>query len=116
MIEKIGAIHHYRISQVCQVPETLGKGQTTLGENFAECYTRRRALGKQRLSKDIFAECFLSRTRRRFCRVSFFCRVFFVQHLAKRLFDECPMDGTRKPLTLGVYGISHSVSDKILWW
>jgi len=110
MIEKIGAVHHYRISQVCQVPETLGKGQTTLGENFAECYTRRRALGKQRLSKDIFAECFLSRTRRRLCRV------FFVQHSAKRLFAECPMDGTRKPLTLGVYGIFHSVSDKILWW
>ena len=61
--------HHYRNQQLCRVPGTLGKAPKTPGEGFAECSTRRSALGKQILGKDIFAECFLSHTRRKLCRV-----------------------------------------------
>ena len=41
------------------------KGQYTLGKTFAEYYSRQRALGKQFIGKDLFAECTLSGTRQR---------------------------------------------------
>ena len=41
----------------------------TLGKAFAECYTRQRALSKQFIGKDLFAECTLSGTRQSLCRV-----------------------------------------------
>ena len=49
--------------------KTLGKGPNTLGKAFAECHTRQRAHGKILAGKEVFAECFLSGTRQRLCRV-----------------------------------------------
>ena len=54
-----------------RVSRTLGKGPIALGIRFAESRTRQRALGKQRDGKAGFAECFLSGTRQRLCRVHF---------------------------------------------
>jgi len=68
-VHALGDGDHYRNQQLCRVPGTLGKAPKTPGEGFAECSTRRSALGKQILGKDIFAECFLSHTRRKLCRV-----------------------------------------------
>jgi len=59
------------------VPQALSKGRYTLGKAFAECYTRQRALGKQLIGKDLFAECTLSGTRQRLCRVP-------IRHSAKK--------------------------------
>jgi hypothetical protein len=39
------------------VSGTLGKAPITLGKGFAECNTRQRALGKDFIGKDVFAEC-----------------------------------------------------------
>lgn len=49
--------------------QALGKDRYTLGKGFAECYTRQMALGKQFIGTDPFAECTLSGTRQRLCRV-----------------------------------------------
>ena len=62
---------NYRTRVVCRVSRTLGKGPIALGIRFAESRTRQRALGKQRDGKAGFAECFLSGTRQRLCRVHF---------------------------------------------
>jgi hypothetical protein len=48
----------------------LGKGLNTLGKAFAECHTRQRAHDNILAGKGVFAECFLSDTRQRLCRVS----------------------------------------------
>jgi len=58
---------HYWIQVLCRVPETLGKGQITLGKAFAECGTRQRTHGKKLIGKALFAECLLSGTRHRLC-------------------------------------------------
>ena len=39
-----------------QVPGALGEGHFTLGEGFAKCRTRRRALGEDLVGEAIFAE------------------------------------------------------------
>ena len=49
--------------------EVLGKGQIVLGKAFAECGTRQRTHGKKLIGKALFAECLLSGTRQRLCRV-----------------------------------------------
>jgi len=59
------ATHHYWIQVLCRVPETLGKGQITLGKAFAECGTRQRTHGKKLIGKALFVECLLSGTRQR---------------------------------------------------
>jgi len=51
------------------VSKTLGKGLNTFGKVFAECHTRQRAHGKILVGKEVFAECFLSGTQQRLCRV-----------------------------------------------
>jgi len=51
------------------VSKTFGKGPNTLGKAFAECHTRQRAHDKILVGKGVFAECFLSGTRQRLCRV-----------------------------------------------
>jgi hypothetical protein len=60
---------HYWNQVLCRVPEALGKGHFALGKAFAECRTRQRALGKIFVGKGFFAECLLSGTRQRLCRV-----------------------------------------------
>ena len=60
---------HYWIQVLCRVPEALGKGQIALGKAFAECGTRQRTHSKKLIGKDRFAECLLSGTRQRLCRV-----------------------------------------------
>jgi hypothetical protein len=60
---------HYWNLLLCRVPRTLGKAPKTLGKGFAECNTRQRALGKNPVGKGLFAECYLSGTRQRLCRV-----------------------------------------------
>jgi hypothetical protein len=47
----------------------LGKALNTLGKGFAECHTRQRAHGKKVVGKAAFAECLLSDTQQRLCRV-----------------------------------------------
>ena len=47
----------------------LGKARNILDKGFAECHTRQRALGKELIGKEAFAECFLSGTRQSLCRV-----------------------------------------------
>jgi len=61
--------HHYRISKLCRVSVTLGKGQVTLGKVFAECNTRQTTLGKESHGNADFAECRITGTRQRICRV-----------------------------------------------
>jgi len=51
------------------VPGALGKGPIALGKGFAECHTRQRANGKAASGEGFFAECRLSGTRQRLCRV-----------------------------------------------
>ena len=60
---------HYRISKLCRVSVTLGKGQVTLGKVFAECNTRQTTLGKESHGNADFAECRITGTRQRICRV-----------------------------------------------
>jgi len=52
------------------VPAVLGKGTIALGKGFAECRTWQWPLGKILVDKGFFAECLLSGTRQRLCRVS----------------------------------------------
>jgi hypothetical protein len=52
------------------VSGTLGKAKKTLGKVFAERNTRQSALGSEYSGKDVFAECLLSGTRQKLCRVS----------------------------------------------
>ena len=47
-----------------------GKPQKTLGKGFTECNTRQTAHVIYSVNKQLFAECFLSRTRQMVCRVS----------------------------------------------
>jgi hypothetical protein len=61
---------HYRIQDLCRVSGTLGKAKKTLGKSFAERNTGQSALGSEYSGKDVFAECLLSGTRQRLCRVS----------------------------------------------
>jgi len=60
---------HYRRQLLCRVPAALGKGTIALGKGFAECRTRQRPLAKICVGKELFAECHLSSTRQRLCRV-----------------------------------------------
>ena len=60
---------HYWIQVLCRVPEALGKGYIALGKAFAECGTRQSTHGKKLIGKALFAECILSGTRQRLCRV-----------------------------------------------
>ena len=46
------------------MPGALGEGHFTLGEGFAKCHTRRRALGEDLVGEAIFAECQISGTWR----------------------------------------------------
>jgi len=66
-------LSHYWIQVLCRVPEALGKGQIALSKAFAECGTRQRTHGKKLISKVLFAECLLSGTRQRLCRVPVEC-------------------------------------------
>ena len=56
------------------MPQALGKDKKTLGKGFTECYaecnTRQTAHGIYSVGKQIFGECFLSRTRQMVYRVS----------------------------------------------
>ena len=54
---------HYRISKLCRVSVTLGKGQIPLGKVFVECNTRQTTPGKDSHGKVDFAECRISGTR-----------------------------------------------------
>jgi len=47
---------HYRKIELRQVPGALGEGHFTLGEDFAKCRTRRRALGEDLVGEELFAE------------------------------------------------------------
>ena len=64
--------HHYRTRLLCRVPQTLGKGRKTLGNNFAECSSRRSAHGVSSIGEAGFAECRFSGTRQSFvvCQVA----------------------------------------------
>jgi hypothetical protein len=64
-----GSPSHYRNQPLCRVSRALGKAINTLGKGFAECHTRQRAHGKKAVGKAAFAECLLSGTRQRLCRV-----------------------------------------------
>ena len=105
---------HYRILVLCRVQAALGKARFTLGKGFAECRTRQRALAKEFVGKEFFAECHLSGTRQSLCRVPcqhsakltstvicrFLCRVLTWQALGKEfliffkkiIFVECCSD------------------------
>jgi len=106
--------YHYRIMVLCRVQAALGKARFTLGKGFAEGRTRQRALGKEFVGKEFFAECHLSGTRQSLCRVPcqhsakltstvicrFLCRVLtwqalgkeFLIFLKKIIFAECRSD------------------------
>ena len=51
------------------MPVALGKGSFALGKAFAECNTRQRASVESPSGKGCFAECQISGTRQRLCRV-----------------------------------------------
>jgi hypothetical protein len=53
---------HYRRRWLCLVPQALGKP-------FIERHTPQRAVRKKTVGKELFAECLLSSTRQRLCRV-----------------------------------------------
>ena len=53
-------INHYWKPALCRVSAALGKARNILDKGFAECHTRQRALGKELIGKEAFAECFLS--------------------------------------------------------
>ena len=55
---------------LCRVPHTLGKGTHALGKSFAKCNTRQRGSVEPFHGKACFAECQISGTRQRLCRVS----------------------------------------------
>jgi len=58
-------INHYWKPALCRVSAALGKARNILDKGFAECHTRQRALGKELIGKEAFAECRKS-TRQRF--------------------------------------------------
>jgi hypothetical protein len=60
---------HYWNQPLCRVSRALGKALNTLGKGFAEYHTRQRAHGKKAVGKAAVAECLLSGTRQRLCRV-----------------------------------------------
>ena len=55
---------------LCRVPQEFGKAHKILGKGFAECNTRQTAHDIYSIGKQLFAECFLSRTQQMICRVS----------------------------------------------
>jgi hypothetical protein len=62
---------HYWICLLCREPEALGKGLKALGKGFAESLprgSRQRALGKEALGKEFFAESHVEGSRQRLCR------------------------------------------------
>ena len=61
--------YDYWIQVLCRVPKVLGKGQIALGKAFTECGTRQRTHDENLIGKVLFAECLLSGTRQRLCRV-----------------------------------------------
>ena len=71
------SITNYWKTGLRQVPGALGEGHFTLGEGFAKCHTRRRALGQDLVGEAIFAECQISGTWRSLRQVP-------GSHLAKR--------------------------------
>ena len=77
---------HYRTQALCRVPVTLGKSPYTLGKAFTECNSRQRSLDKSGDGKGLFAECLLSGTRQRLCRVP-------VNHSAKKSCLTASIDG-----------------------
>ena len=77
---------HYRTQALCRVPVTLGKSPYILGKAFAECNPWQRSLSKAGDGKGLFAECLLSGTRQRLCRVP-------VKHSAKKSCLTAPIDG-----------------------
>ena len=77
---------HYRTQALCRVPVTLGKSPYTLGKAFAKCNPQQRSLGKAGDGKGLFAECLLSGTRQRLCRVP-------INHSAKKSCLTAPIDG-----------------------
>ena len=111
-------LKHYRISKLCRVSVTLGKGQVTLGKVFAECNTRQTTLGKESHGNEDFAECRITGTRQRICRVPWhsvnkprgatpgpaLCRVSNGRHSAKS-----PRRGPRHVAALPSAGLWHSV-------
>ena len=50
------------------MPGALDKDLKTLDKDFAECNTRHSAHGIYSIDEQLFAECFLSRTRQMVCR------------------------------------------------
>ena len=62
---------HYWIWLLCREPRALGKGLKALGKGFAESLprgSRQRALGKEALGKEFFAESHVAGSRQRLCR------------------------------------------------
>jgi hypothetical protein len=56
------------ISLKCSLPDS-GALPSVWDTRQSPDYTRQRALGKDFIGKDVFAECLLSGTRQRLCRV-----------------------------------------------
>jgi hypothetical protein len=56
---------HYRTKLLCRVLQALGKSQKTLGNLFAECYSRQRGPGELYIDNGFFVGYFLSGTRQR---------------------------------------------------
>ena len=87
IIIHISVPHHNRIPGLCRVSKTLGKGPLALGKGN----TRQRPLADESIGKGRFAECQISGTRQRLCRVS------DVRHSANRqIFAECRPSDTRQ--------------------
>jgi hypothetical protein len=61
---RAGSRSHYQSRQLCRVLEALGKARKRLGKVFAECNTRQRTLGELYIGNGLFAEYFLSGTRK----------------------------------------------------
>ena len=80
-------LYHCWRRALCRVTGALGKGPIALGKGFAECHTRQRANGKAASGEGFFAECRLSSTQQRLCRVP-------GRHLAKKI--------GRQPLTVSL--------------
>ena len=64
----VDSLHYWRRA-LCRVPVALGKGSFALSKAFAECNTRQRASVESPFGKGCFAECQISGTRQRLCRV-----------------------------------------------
>ena len=76
---------------VCHRYSAKTKKHSAIGKGFAECNTRQTAHGIYSVGKQLFAECFLSRTRQIVYRISnltlgkkkWFAECFFKIHSAK---------------------------------